>query len=203
MIVTFLVAFLFSYAGSIPPGSINISVSQYAFAHKSRAAWRFSLAAALVEFPYVIIAVIFSEWVLSSTFVLSNFKFIAAIVMLVLGVINTISFIKKPTKTNLKHKKEKGFTKGIIISVLNPLAIPFWIGVTAYLKNMSWITLQTNKDIIIYSLGVSTGTFALLATIILLVKELNINLHNSKLLQLVPAVIFFILGFYSLFQIFN
>ncbi len=202
MIAIFFIAFVFSYVGSIPPGAINISVAQLAAENKIISAIRFSLAAAIVEFPYVIIAVIFSDWLLSSELIITNIKLIAASVMIILGIINTFSYFKTKSKGYSELPSKSGFRRGLVISIFNPLAIPFWIGVTAYILNMGWVSIDTNWTIFIYALGVSAGTFALLATLIYLSRVMKWSIQNKGLAKLIPAVIFYILGLYALFQLF-
>lgn len=199
MIISFIAAFIFSYVGSMPPGAINISVGQLSILGKFSQAWRFALASALVEFPYTIIAVFFSEWILDSEYVTSNIKLIAALVLFVLAAINFVSYFRKNTAKS--HQTKSGFKYGLIISIFNPLAIPFWIGVTAYLTEMGWIRLNSMTYVCTYALGVSFGTFALLGSIILIIKKLKINMGDSNLAKLIPAIIFLILGIYTLVKL--
>ncbi|QSE98590.1 LysE family translocator [Fulvivirga lutea] len=199
MITVFLFAFLFSFIGSIPPGAINISVLQLAIENKSRAAIRFSLASAIIEFPYVIIAVIFSDWLLSTEIVMNNIKLLSTSVILLLAFINTYQYFKNDTPKPLTNKG--GFRRGMIVSIFNPLAIPFWVGITAYLSNQGWMSIDNNSQLLTYALGVSAGTFALLFALINFSTRINLEIKNQKLTKLIPAVVFFILGFYGIWQL--
>ena len=96
--ITFLLAFGFSFIGSIPPGAINISVIQYAIEGKIREAARFSIASALVEFPYALIAIFFSELLLSTDVVINNLKIISTSLIIVLAIINTYSYFSPSKK---------------------------------------------------------------------------------------------------------
>lgn len=200
MVATFIIAFFFSFIGSIPPGSLNLSVIQLSLDNKLSAAIRFALAAAIIEFPYAFIAVKFEGLITSSPLVLNNFKLIAAIVMLALGIANIATYSKNSTSKTLDKLRQSGFRKGVILSILNPLAIPFWIGVTAYLNNQGWIQLTSNKLILIYVLGISAGTFALLAVLAVLGKYLGNYFKESNLIKIIPGVVFLILGMYALYE---
>jgi len=202
MIQAFFIAFAFSFIGSIPPGSINLSVLQLAIDRRFKAALRFALAAALIEFPYAFIAVKFQGYLLSSPLIMDNLKLIAAVVMLVLGVIN-IYTSNKDANSTLKKLQDSGFRKGLIISILNPLAIPFWIGVTAYLSSINWIELKNTNYIFWYVAGVSAGTFALLALLAILGQKVSHLFKKSQLIHSIPGVVFLILGTYALLQYFN
>lgn len=200
MLVNFLIAFGFSFIGSIPPGSINLSVIQLSLQGKMPAAFRFCLAAAITEFPYAYIAVIFESYITSSPVIVDHFRLIAATVMILLGIINVIP--DKKGSERLKSFKESGFRKGVVISILNPLAIPFWVGVTAYLKHQGWIDVSSTPQIIAYVCGISLGTFALLALIALIAKKLGNLVSKTNALRLIPGIVFLLLGFYALLQYF-
>lgn len=201
MIINLLVAFGFSFVGSIPPGSINLSVIQLSMQGKIAAAFRFCLAAALIEFPYGYIAVIFESYITSSPIIVNNFRLITGITMIALGILNILPDRKKSEQ--LRKFKESGFRKGVLISILNPLAIPFWVGVTAYLKHQGWIEVDSTIKIIFYVLGISLGTFSLLAVLALIAKRLGNFADKGNILKLVPGIVFFLLGGYALLQYFQ
>ncbi|MBL6449716.1 LysE family transporter [Fulvivirga sp. 29W222] len=202
MTLIFSIAFIFSFLGSIPPGSINLSVIQLSLDSRLSAALRFALAAALIEYPYAFIAVQFEGWITSSPVIINNFKLIAASVMLLLGVVNLWPQKKSPSKI-METIRNSGFRKGVIISLLNPLAIPFWIGVTAYLNHQGWINLETVDQVFVYVLGISVGTFFLLALLALLAKKLRPIIAESEFVKLIPGIVFLILGSYALLQYFE
>lgn len=201
MISIFIIAFVFSFLGSIPPGAINISILQLGLESRTGAALRFALAAALIEFPYVLIAIQFEDWLTSTPLIMNNIRLISAAVMIILGIVN-LSIYYRPTKSQVLNKlQSSGFRKGLIISTLNPLAIPFWIGITAYLKNQQWIEILTWTDKLVYAAGVSIGTFTLLAIFAYLGKKIKFKMSSKGLTQLVPAIIFILLGLYGLLQL--
>ena len=201
MINIFIIAFVFSFLGSIPPGAINISILQLGLENRTRAALRFALAAALIEFPYVLIAIQFEDWLTSTPLIMNNIRLISATVMFILGVVN-LRIYYRPTKNQVLSKlQSSGFRKGLIISTLNPLAIPFWIGITAYLKIQQWIELLTWTHKLVYAAGVSIGTFTLLALFAYMGKRIKFKISSKGLTQLVPAIIFILLGLYALLQL--
>src|SRR6266850_7935577 len=115
----FFLGFFFSFIGSIPPGSLNISILQLALEEKIAIATRFAFAVAIIEYPYAWIGVQFEYWITSSTMVVENFQLIAAIVMVSLGIINLVPSKKSPTGFAKKFS-ESGFRRGIALSILNP-----------------------------------------------------------------------------------
>ena len=194
VIQTFLVAFFFSYVGSIPPGTINISVIQLALSGRMREAIYFSLAAALVEFFYATFAVGVQFFFVSKLDFTIHFKIVAASAMIVLGLINILGKNKKSAGQGSKVTLN-GFKKGVVISIFNPLAIPFWIAVTAYLESQAWIKIDS-RTFWIYILGISTGTFLLLSTLIFIVSKFSVSL-NSRVISKGTGLIFIGLGIYT------
>ena len=65
LLQVFLIGLVFSFIGSIPPGTLNLAVLQLGMEYKIKTALRFSLAVAIIEYPYAWIAVVFEDWVTS------------------------------------------------------------------------------------------------------------------------------------------
>ena len=84
----FIAAFFFSFIGSIPPGTINVSVMQYAMQGRKNAAVSFAIAAALTEYLYAGIAVRFQIYLTSHQTVTGYFHVISGSVLIILGVLN-------------------------------------------------------------------------------------------------------------------
>ena len=194
----FFIGALFSFLGSIPPGTLNLSVLQLGIEGKTKIAWRFALAVTIIEYPYTWLAIQFEYWITSNPMVIENFQLITAIVMTVIGVGNLIS-ARKPSHF-IERFESSGFRRGIILSILNPMALPFWIGITAYLKAQGWIDLSSTLLLHSYVLGTSVGVLALLALFILLAKRLSGYAVQSGLVKLVPGIVLLGLGLYAFIQ---
>ena len=194
VIQTFLVAFFFSYIGSIPPGTINISVIQLTLSGRIKEAIHFALAAALVEFFYATFAVGIQFFLVSKLDFTLHFKIVAASAMMVLGLINFFGKSKNPN-TPGSPMAMTGFKKGMVISIFNPLAIPFWIAVTAYLESQAWVQINS-QTFWIYILGISTGTFLLLSTLVFIVSKFKVSFNNA-IVNKVTGLIFIGLGIYT------
>ena len=192
---TFGVAFLFSFIGTIPPGTLNLTVIQLGLNHRINAAWRMALAAALIEYPYAWIAVEFQDFLSQSLEFRHNFHLVSAIVMVALGVINLWASAQQ--STFLQRFEASGFRKGIVLSLLNPLAIPFWMAMTAYLKTYDWIKLSNQYEVHAYLIGVCTGTLALLMILAFLARKVVNYFKSDSILKKIPGTVLILLGFYS------
>ena len=141
IIQVFFVGRIISFIGSIPPGTLNLAVLQLGMEQKIKTALRFALAVSIIEYPYAWIAVVFEDWVTASPVIVDNFQLITAIVMIAIGVFSIWS-ARKPSEFSVRFN-ESGFRRGLVLSILNPMAIPFWVAYTAFLKSQGWIDLST------------------------------------------------------------
>jgi len=195
ILTVFLLGTFFSFIGSIPPGTLNLSVLQLGLEGKIKTALRFALAVSIIEYPYTWIGVEFESWITSSPMIIENFQLITAIVMVAIGVLNLWS-AEKPSNFTLRFN-ESGFRRGLILSILNPMAIPFWIGITAYLKAQGWLNLSSVWLLHSYIFGTSVGAMILLTLFALLTKKLARYINNSKMVKRIPGFTLLALGIYA------
>lgn len=191
----FIIGTIISFIGSIPPGTLNLAVLQLGMEHKIKAAIRFALAVSIIEYPYAWIAVVFESWITSSPVIVDNFQLITAIVMLLIGGFSVWS-ARKPSEFSVKFN-ESGFRRGLILSILNPMAIPFWIAYTAFLKSQGWIDLSTSWRVHSYVLGTSVGVMILLTLFTFLAKRLSSYVKDNRIVKLVPGLTLLVLGTYA------
>jgi threonine/homoserine/homoserine lactone efflux protein len=201
LIQVFIAGTLFSFLGSIPPGTLNLAVLQLGLENKIKTALRFALAVTIIEYPYAWIAVVFEDWITSTPLIIKNFQLITAFVMTVIGLFSIWS-VRKPSELSVRFN-ESGFRRGIVLSILNPMAIPFWIGITAYLKAQAWIDLSTPLLLHSYVLGTSVGVMLLLTLFIFLAKRLSGYVRNNRVVQLVPGITLLLLGLYAFWKYFS
>ncbi len=200
IVQVFLIGFIFSFLGSIPPGTLNLMVLQMGLEHRLKAALRFALAVAIIEYPYTWIAVEFEQFITSSPVVLQNLKLWGAIIMTTFGIISLWS-VRKPSTLSVKFQ-QSGFRRGIVLSLLNPQAIPFWIALTAYLKYQGWIDLSTPWRLHSYVLGTSLGALALLSLLIFAADRVASSFKNNRLLRMIPGLVLLVLGIFGFIRYF-
>jgi len=192
IVQVFLVGFLFSFLGSIPPGTLNLLVLQLGLEHKVKTALRFALAVTIVEYPYAWIAVEFEQVITSSPMVMENFQLWGAIIMTSIGLLSLWS-VRKPSTISVKLQ-DSGFRRGLILSILNPQAIPFWIALTAYLKYQGWIDLSTGWRLHSYLFGTAVGAMALLTVLAILAKKVASSFKDNRIIRMIPGFVLLILG---------
>ncbi len=175
-------------------------VLQLGLENKVKVALRFALAVAIIEYPYAWIAVEFEYLITSSPIVLENFKLLAAVLMTSLGLLGLWT-TRKPSMISVKLQ-ESGFRRGIILSILNPQAIPFWIGVTAYLKAEGWVKLDTPFRLHSYVLGTSVGAMVLLTLLAVLAQKVSYQFQQNRFVRMLPSIILLVLGLIAFFNYF-
>jgi len=195
IIQVFLVGALVSFIGSIPPGTLNLAVLQLGMEQKIKTALRFSLAVAIIEYPYAWIAVVFEDWVTSSPIIVDNFQLITAIVMTVIGAFSIWS-ARKPSEFSVRFN-ESGFRRGIILSILNPMAIPFWVAYTAFLKSQGWIDVSTPWLVHSYVFGTAIGVLILLIIFAFLARRVAHYVKDNRIVKMVPGITLLVLGLYA------
>ena len=196
VLFTFAIAFFFSFVGTIPPGALNLTIIQLGLDHRINIAWRMAFAAALIEYPYAWLAIEFEEFITKSSLITQNFQMLTGIVMILLGIFNLWSS-SKPSKLSQRFQAS-GFRKGMVLGLLNPLAVPFWIAMTAYIKSQGWIDLSTRIEVHAYLLGVSAGTLTLFMLLAYLARMVVSQFQTNAFLQKTPGVVLVLLGVYSL-----
>jgi len=196
-----VVSYCFSFIGSLTPGTINLSVLHSGLTNKPSVGMKMAAAAAIVEYGYAWIAVRFENLITSNPLVLSNFQLIAAVVMTVLGLL-TIFPARTPAALTQKFH-ESGFRRGFLLGILNPLSMPYWMGITAYCKSQDWIDLNYTLGLHTYLLGVSLGVFTLLLVVNFAARKLSaVYLKRSPVLQQIPGWIMLGLGIYAFLRYF-
>jgi threonine/homoserine/homoserine lactone efflux protein len=196
--LNFLLGFFFSFIGSIPPGTINLTSVQLGLDKKMAIAWRFAAVCAVLEYPYAWVAVEFAEWITSSPVVIENMQLITAIVMTILGAL-TLWSSTRPTTFTAKLN-DSAYVRGIILSVLNPLAIPFWVGTTAYLSSLGWIDLSTSLQLHSYLVGICVGAFVILMILTYLAKRIVSQMGQNSWLNKIPGSVLIVLGVYAFLE---
>lgn len=200
ILTAFSIAFVFSFIGTIPPGTLNLTIIQMGLAHRAQQAWRFAIAASVVEYFYAWLAVEFETLITSSPNVVENFQLITAIVMLTLGTLSLLSS-RRPSKAVQKFN-ESGFRKGVILGILNPMALPFWVAMTAYIKSQRWVIIDSKTELHAYLLGVSIGGLALMMLLFFLARKVVRYFEGNTILNLIPGLTLLALGVYAIISYF-
>lgn len=165
LFIHFLLGMLASFIGTLPFGTINLSVVSTTVTHGFRAAIVVSVAVALVEILQSFIAFHFSVWIVEN--ITHNLYLKLAVLFLFLAI-GLYFLMRKATDGSASPNRFRlpNFLKGITLGLLNPQALPFWVFVIAYFQSTRLIALDGMDDdpllLMSFLVGVSLGKLAAL-----------------------------------------
>jgi thioredoxin-related protein/threonine/homoserine/homoserine lactone efflux protein len=154
----FWVAFSISFVGALPIGTLNTNVANFALnGNFAGAAW-FGLAAILVEVVIVRIALVVVDQLarLKKLFKILSIAFCVAILALAYKALEA-AFHMRTFQDVLPFVGMNPFYSGLLLSLLNPLHLPFWMGWTAVLKSRGVLNSET-RAYNIFIIAIGTGT---------------------------------------------
>lgn len=195
----FLLGLVVSYVGTIPPGTVNLLVLQLGLEGRTRMALRFALAATIVEYPYAWAAIGFEEWITSSPDLTSYLQVFTGVVMIVAGTGVLISQ-RQHMSSATELPSDGGFRRGLVAGLLNPMTIPFWMAITAYLRLAGLLDVSTPLRLHSFVLGACIGTFALLTTFTLLARRVTGYATGHSWIKRLPGFVLLILGLHTLLK---
>jgi threonine/homoserine/homoserine lactone efflux protein len=161
MISNFFLGFVWSFIGSIPPGAINLIAIKISGVDGNRkgALW-FAFGAVLPEGIYSSIAFIFAEYLMKQEGLERILLAVSAPVLIGLGILYWFS--KPKEKTEGKTGKPAAlFAQGLVLGILNPLNIPYWLTYNMVFFGNEWLHAG-DLPMVFYITGILLGTFGLL-----------------------------------------
>lgn len=157
--IIFFWGMLISFLGSLPPGTLNITAAQITAKRGPEAAIMFAVASMLAEVLIVRLALTGIRHIISRRRLFQTLEIITAGLLLAMTVGCFIAAARMGGLANiLPDYHLPPFTTGIVLTVINPLHVPFWLGWTSVLINkkvLSPVPVQFNW----YVSGIGLGTF--------------------------------------------
>ena len=195
-------ASVISLTGSLPIGTLNAGIAGLVISRQVVPAVLFGLGALLVEVGLVRMALVaikrleglnhFSRW----------FRLLGCIVILLFAFIslNTAwhAAAARPTDPIIG---ESPFISGIVLSLLNPLHLPFWMGWTTVLKAKGLLS-DTRREYNIYVLAIGMGTgIAFLVYGITGQLLIRFLLTNQNLFNWLTGIALFVTGLVQVWKL--
>ncbi len=156
ILLAFLVAVLVSFTGSIPIGMLNLTAIYVGIRYSRRDVLLYAIGVAVIEFMYVLIALFAAGWIQRFDWIETIVQYALIPVLLLLAV---SYFRLDDSQFTMEEKTLKNpFRKGLFLSFINPLPIPFWLFVASSIFSFGWFPMQTSTSLS-FSVGVKVGTF--------------------------------------------
>jgi threonine/homoserine/homoserine lactone efflux protein len=169
LLVNFLAGAIVSFLGSLPVGILNVSIVQISLQKGLKGALSFAFACAIIELGYSYIAVRMTRALLDFAVYKYPIQLFSMAVFLVAG----IYYIRKKSSGQEAQHRLGPFSLGIVLSIVNVIAIPFWLVYTTALSAYHWINVVSGMEITYFVTGISLGTLLGLMTFALLSQRIN------------------------------
>jgi threonine/homoserine/homoserine lactone efflux protein len=151
---------LISFLGSLPPGIMNIAATQIAGRQGTMAGLVYASGSMLAEVIIVRIALSGLTWLTTKQKLFQVLEWMTAVLLIVFSITCFVVAGSMQDFTGILPKLVlPPFITGVVISAVNPLHIPFWLGWSTVLINKG-ILLPDAKRSNIYIAGIGIGTIA-------------------------------------------
>jgi len=155
IILTIFLGLAVNFIGYIPPGNINLTLVQITINRGLKQALQFITAFSCVELVFTYMIIHAAEWLSHQL----KLEVIIDWVMIILfGVLGAITWINRSKPPKAKVSRYHSIKHGIIMGIINPMQIPFWMISGTYLITHGWIVTGT-LPLILFSLGSAMGAF--------------------------------------------
>jgi threonine/homoserine/homoserine lactone efflux protein len=198
LFLTLFLGIILNSIGYIPPGNINLTVVQITVTRGIKQAIYFILAFSSIEILFTFGVMRFVQWLSSEIKVGDYIDGVMIVMFLVLGVTTWRSRKEMP---KADYSKKDSIRYGMLLGVLNPMQIPYWLFVGTYLISHEWIDIGY-LSLSIFSIGSGIGAsialygFARFAQYIQTKFTLNNYVVNKAI-----AGLFFALSAYHIFKL--
>lgn len=164
-----LLGFGISFIGSLPLGVLNLTAIEVAVKHRFYQVFLFSFGVILIEYFQAFAALYFSDIIMSNPKIDEWIQVGVIPLFFLIGLAYMLSGYKEQKakkegaqKSKVSEKEIAPIYKGIMLSIINPLAIPYWLAVSTAFKSTG--QLQSGMYYTqCFIIGVVTGTFVALS----------------------------------------
>ena len=205
LIILFFVTFSAALMGVVPPGLINLTAAKTSATKGKLNGILFAVGAAIVMIQ-AYLAVHISKYLFNNPFVIDVLLKIAVIVFSFFAI---YFFVVARKRRNKKMKvvqvsKKSSFYKGMLLSTVNVLPIPYFSGLHAAWNVSGWIQFKV-LDVLIFVMAAGMGTFSMLYMYVVYFDKLEsktdrFSRHSDyimSVLMLLLVIITFIRIFYK------
>lgn len=191
---------LMAYAGLISPGMLNMTALKIRLKDSKKESLLFSLGASIVVFFQAGIALYFADYLLSNEQIIEYLKIAGVVVFFLLSVV-FYKMARKKLNPNKLQTSTNSFIKGVGMSAINMLAIPFYLGTSIYLASEGRITIE-HPYILFFIIGATIGSFILFSTYIAFAKIIEKRISFiAKNINYILSVLFLLLGILTFYKI--
>ncbi len=197
-----LVGIILSFIVAIPVGPVNLAVVQNSIKYGMISGIKIALGSATVEFFYCFVALWGVKTFLASPNIMFFLQIISIPILIFMGIYNLLRKKETEEKDNETNKPSKGdFFLGASLTIVNPILLPFWMGVAAYLKTLhifgeNFHFLHDRSTNWAFIIGVALGSFLFLTLVSFISsKRKSININTKIIIYKILGIVFMVLAF--------
>ncbi|WP_347173109.1 LysE family transporter [Polaribacter uvawellassae] len=199
ILLHFLFGFAFSFSGSITPSMLNMTALKISLEKNEKEAQFYSLGVSLIVFIQAFIAILLTKYIYENPTILETLEKAGIVIFILLSI-----YFFKQSKSNKKEvkaskdRKGNSFLSGVVLSMLNMFAIPFFCGVTATLEVFNLMSFD-RFPVAFFIIGSTIGTFCILFLYGKYAK--NIQKKTGKLTKDISLILSIITGLVAVFML--
>jgi len=155
----FFYAMAISFLGTLPLGTLNLSVANYAFLGNLQGASGFAVAAIAVEMLLVWVALMVIRRLEKLALFFKIFNLVSTGVLLFLAFSSLLAALEMETfRATLPLPFLSPVVSGIVLSLTNPLHLPFWMGWTTVLRSRKILNDESGSyPVFVGAIGLGTA----------------------------------------------
>lgn len=153
--LTFFLGIVCNFIGYVPPGNINLTLVQIAINRGIKQALYFICSFSVIEFFFTLLIMHGASWLSGQMNLSTIIDWVMVVLFTVLGFVTWRNRNEQPS-TNYSGKDSIRY--GIILGIVNPMQIPFWLITGTYLITHEWIE-ASGFELIVFSFGSALGAF--------------------------------------------
>lgn len=157
-----------SFLGSLPPGTMNIAATQIASHQGKESAFIYSIGSMLAEVLIVRTALSGMKQIIRRHRLFHILELLTALLLLGMAITCFVATTDiRSVNSILPNYQLPPFKTGVLLSIVNPMHIPFWLAWTSVLMSKN-ILSPLPKHYNCYILGIAIGTISGFITFIYL-----------------------------------
>jgi len=192
--LTFFIGVIANALGYIPPGNINLTLVKITINRGFKQAMMFIISFSAVEFFFTLFIMHAAKWLATQVKLDMVIDWIMLVLFTLLGIITWVHR-NKPPKAN--YSERASIRYGIILGIVNPVQVPFWMITGTYLITHEWIVVG-QIALIIFSVGAAAGAFLALFMYAKFAQYIQSKFAlSTKLINTSIAILFFAFAGYQ------
>ncbi|AXT56926.1 LysE family transporter [Aquimarina sp. MMG015] len=158
----FLVTFFASLVGVIPPGLINMTVAKTCLERGKKNGILVAIGASAVVFIQALLAILLAKYIFFNPYVKNMLLRTGAVIFFLMAIYFFVKAKQRRTKIKVyKHAGSRSLFKGMMMSLVNVLPIPYFCTIAAAMSVSGKIQYDALR-IVAFGIAAGTGTFVTL-----------------------------------------